>query len=78
MVRQIEFGLFDMLLHAEFDPVARSPWPSPQALLDAVRKEVSVVPRPAYDRLMQGFDHIFAGGYAAGYLQLQVGRSPVG
>ncbi len=67
MVRQLEFGLFDMLLHAEFDPVARSPWPSPQALLDAVRKEISVVPRPAYDRLMQGFDHIFAGGYAAGF-----------
>ena len=66
-VRQIEFGLFDILLHAEFDPVARSPWPSPQALLDAVRREVAVVPRAGYDRLIQAFDHIFAGGYAAGY-----------
>jgi oligopeptidase A len=67
MVRQLEFGLFDMLLHADFDPVARTPWPSPQALLDAVRSEISVVPRPAYDRLMQSFSHIFAGGYAAGF-----------
>ena len=64
---QIEHGLFDMLLHADFDPVARTPWPSPQALLDAVRREVAVVPRAAYDRFIDGFDHIFAGGYAAGY-----------
>jgi oligopeptidase A len=66
-VRQLEAGLFDMLLHADFDPVARSPWPSPQGLLDAVRREVAVVPRAAYDRGLQSFDHIFAGGYAAGY-----------
>ena len=67
MVRQLEFGLFDILLHADFDPVARARWPSPQALLDAVRREVAVVPRAPYDRFIQAFDHIFAGGYAAGY-----------
>ena len=67
MLRQIEFGLFDMLLHAEFDPVAGTPWGSPQAVLDAVRREVAVVPRAPYDRFIQAFDHIFAGGYAAGY-----------
>jgi oligopeptidase A len=66
-VRQIEFGLFDILLHADFDPVGRTPWPSPQALLDAVRREVAVVPRAGYDRFIQAFDHVFAGGYAAGY-----------
>ncbi len=66
-VRQLEAGLFDMLLHAEFDPVARTPWPSPQALLEAVHREVGVVPRAAYDRLLLSFSHIFAGGYAAGY-----------
>ena len=66
-VRQLEAGLFDMLLHAEFDPVARTPWASPQALLEAVRREVAVVPRAAYDRLLLSFSHIFAGGYAAGY-----------
>jgi len=66
-VRQLEFGLFDMLLHAQYDPAKRNPWPSPQALLDAVRQEIAVVPRPAYDRFIQAFGHIFAGGYAAGY-----------
>ena len=66
-LRQVEFGLFDILLHADFDPTGRSPWPSPQALLDVVRREVAVVPRAGYDRFIQAFDHIFAGGYAAGY-----------
>ena len=67
MIRQIEAGLFDMLLHAEYDPVAHSPWPSAQAVLDAAGDEVAVVPRAPYDRMMQGFTHIFSGGYAAGY-----------
>ena len=36
-------------------------------MLDAVRREVAVVPRPPYDRFMHAFGHVFAGGYAAGY-----------
>jgi len=67
LMRQVEFALFDMLLYADYDPVAHSPWSTPQALLDAVREEVSVVPRPAYDRFIHSFSHIFDGGYAAGY-----------
>jgi len=66
-VRQLEFALFDMRLHAEYDPVARTPWSSPQALLEEVRREIAVVPRPAYDRSIESFGHIFDGGYAAGY-----------
>jgi oligopeptidase A len=66
-VRQLEFGLFDMLMHAQYDPVAHRPWPRPQALLDEVRREVAVAPRASYDRSMQAFGHVFAGGYAAGY-----------
>ncbi len=66
-VRQLELALFDMLLHAAWDPRGGSEWPSPQALVDAVRSEVAVVPRAAYDRSMHSFGHIFAGGYAAGY-----------
>ncbi|HET9047203.1 MAG TPA: M3 family metallopeptidase [Casimicrobiaceae bacterium] len=67
LLRQIELALFDMLLYADYNPVAHTPWATPQALLDAVRKEVAVVPRPAYDRFMHSFSHIFDGGYAAGY-----------
>lgn len=62
-VRQVEFALFDMLLHTSFNPEADDV----EALLDAVRKEVAVVFPPAYNRFPQSFSHIFAGGYAAGY-----------
>ncbi len=62
-VRQIEFALFDMLLHTDFDPKRDSV----QELLNAVRKEVAVVLPPKYARFANSFSHIFAGGYAAGY-----------
>jgi oligopeptidase A len=64
MVRQIEFALFDMQLHHHFDRSRTTP----QELVDAVRREVAVVPRPADDRsLTHSFSHVFSGGYAAGY-----------
>ncbi|HEX6136851.1 MAG TPA: M3 family metallopeptidase [Casimicrobiaceae bacterium] len=66
MVRQLEFALFDMLVHSEYAP-GGGRYDSPQAVLDAVRREVAVVLRPAYDRFMHAFGHVFAGGYAAGY-----------
>jgi oligopeptidase A len=66
-VRQLELALFDMLLHAAWDPHGGGEWPTPQALVEAVRREIAVVPRPPYDRAVQSFGHIFAGGYAAGY-----------
>jgi len=61
-LRQIEFSLFDMLLHTEHDP-AQDIMP----LLDAVRREVAVLQPPAFSRTPHTFSHIFAGGYAAGY-----------
>jgi oligopeptidase A len=64
MMRQIEFGLFDMRLHAEYDPGATS---EVLATLDEVREEVSLIRHPTYNRLPHAFSHIFAGGYAAGY-----------
>jgi oligopeptidase A len=67
MVRQLELALFDMLLHHAYDPDGGGEWTTPQAVLDAVRREVAVIPRPAYDRFMHSFGHVFAGGYAAGY-----------
>ena len=62
-VRQLEFALFDMHLHYDFEP-ARGDM---MALLERVRKQVAVVFPPAYNRFPQQFSHIFAGGYAAGY-----------
>lgn len=63
MVRQLEFGLFDMLLHTEFNPAKNTI----QGLLLQVRKEVAVTHQPDYNRFPNSFSHIFAGGYAAGY-----------
>lgn len=62
-VRQLEFALFDMQLHSEFDPTQDSV----QALLERVRDEVAVNRPPAWNRFPNQFSHIFAGGYAAGY-----------
>ena len=61
-LRQIEFALFDMLLHTEHDP-ANDVMP----LLAKVRNEVAVLQPPAFSRTPHTFSHIFAGGYAAGY-----------
>ena len=64
MVRQLEFSQFDLRLHAEHDAPSAE---AIQALLDDVRMRVSVVPQAAFNRFQNGFGHIFAGGYAAGY-----------
>jgi len=64
LMRQLEFALFDMHLHYDFDPDGSS---TPLALAAAIRREVSVVPRADYDRGPNAFSHIFASGYAAGY-----------
>lgn len=61
-LRQIEFSLFDMLLHTEHDPKQDF-----MPLLSLVRAEVAVLQAPAFSRTAHTFSHIFAGGYAAGY-----------
>ena len=61
-LRQVEFSLFDMLLHTSHNPAS-----DVMDLLNEVRKEVAVVQSPAYSRTAHTFSHIFAGGYAAGY-----------
>ena len=63
-VRQIEFALFDLHLHFDFDPDAGK---AALELLQAVRERVAVLIPPAYNRFPNNFSHIFAGGYAAGY-----------
>ncbi|ART59109.1 oligopeptidase A [Acidovorax carolinensis] len=61
-LRQIEFALFDMLLHTDHDPAEDF-----MPLLAEVRSEVAVLPPPSFSRTAHTFSHIFAGGYAAGY-----------
>lgn len=64
MVRQLEFALFDMKLHGEYDPDNLKPV---QQVIDEVRQQVAVSIPPAYNKFQNSFSHIFAGGYAAGY-----------
>jgi oligopeptidase A len=63
-VRQLEFALFDFRLHAEFSPQQGSRL---MQTLAEVRDEVAVVRPPAFNRFPHSFQHIFSGGYAAGY-----------
>ena len=64
MVRQIEFAMFDMRLHSDFDPFGKQ---TVQELLQEVRDKVAVMTPPPFVRFQNGFTHIFGGGYAAGY-----------
>ena len=64
MLRQVEFSLFDMRLHHDYDPNGKQ---SVADLLADVRHKVAVIIPPAFNRFQHSFSHIFAGGYAAGY-----------
>jgi len=64
MVRQLEFALFDFLIHREYDPALGG---RIYETLDRVRAEVAVIQPPSWNRFAHAFSHIFAGGYAAGY-----------
>lgn len=64
MVRQLEFSLFDLRIHRDYNPERGD---TIAATLDAVREQVAVRKPPAYNRFQHSFGHIFAGGYAAGY-----------
>jgi len=64
LARQLEFGLFDLRLHREYDPAQGG---RVLEILNAVRRQVAVITPPAYNRFPNAFTHIFSGGYAAGY-----------
>jgi len=64
MTRQLEFALFDMKMHGEYNPNQPE---SIQTVLDQVREKLAVYSTPEFNRFQHGFGHIFAGGYAAGY-----------
>lgn len=63
-LRQIEFALFDLLIHAQTPALD---YDGILATLNAVRDDIAIMQTPDYNRFANGFSHIFAGGYAAGY-----------
>ncbi|HRH05573.1 MAG TPA: M3 family metallopeptidase [Burkholderiaceae bacterium] len=63
-LRQIEFSLFDMLLHTQTKALSND---EVLSLLRQVRQEIALIQAPDYSRTSHTFSHIFAGGYAAGY-----------
>jgi oligopeptidase A len=63
-VRQLEFSLFDMHLHHDFDPAGAR---TALQLLEEIRTKVAVAIPPEYNRFPNNFSHIFSGGYSAGY-----------
>jgi len=62
MLRQLEFGIFDMLVHTGSYTKEQV-----QEILDEVREQIAVIKPPRYNKFQNSFAHIFAGGYAAGY-----------
>ena len=63
-LRQLEFSLFDFLIHTDYDPSGAV---TPLEVLAAVRREIAVIFPPDFNRFPNAFTHIFASGYAAGY-----------
>lgn len=64
MLRQVEFALVDMHLHDDYDPDGSL---SARDVLDGIRKQFAVNIPPSFNRFLNAFSHIFAGGYSAGY-----------
>lgn len=62
MLRQLEFSIFDFKLHTKLYQGQEV-----QNLLNEIRKDTALIKTPSYNKFQNGFAHIFAGGYAAGY-----------
>ncbi len=62
IIRQLEFALFDFKMHHGYQKGMQI-----QAVLNDVREKYGVIPAPSYNRFQHSFNHIFSGGYAAGY-----------
>ena len=63
MLRQLQFGMTDLALHAGDPGDARSPFEIERAIV----ARTSLLPPLPESRFLCSFSHIFAGGYAAGY-----------
>ena len=71
MIRQIEFALFDILIHKDLDGCEllddNHVYKKVLEILEIVRREISVIKQPSFVLFPNSFSHIFDGGYAAGY-----------
>jgi oligopeptidase A len=65
MLRQVELSLFDFEMHANYQADGSDTYVA--EALQKVRDEISISQPPSFNRFQNGFGHIFAGGYAAGY-----------
>lgn len=63
-LRQVEFALFDLLIH-QCNPAPNSQ--TIEHILHQTREQIALIAAPAFNRFAHSFSHIFAGGYAAGY-----------
>jgi oligopeptidase A len=64
IIRQMEYALADMELHMTAEPMDEA---AIRRSFGSSMERVAVLPVPAWDRWENGFLHIFAGGYSAGY-----------
>jgi oligopeptidase A len=64
IIRQMEYALSDIELHMTAEPMDEA---AIRRSFASSMERVAVLPVPAWDRFENGFLHIFAGGYAAGY-----------
>lgn len=63
-LRQVELALFDLTIHASTPALD---YQGILSTLKSVRDDIAITDTPDYNRFANGFSHIFAGGYAAGY-----------
>ena len=64
MLRQLQFGMTDIELHKGFDPDGEETVFDVQSRVSELTSPMPMLPE---NRFLCGFQHIFAGGYAAGY-----------
>ena len=62
-LRQVEFALFDIKLHSEYNPKNKNF----MKILEDVRAKVSIIDAPRWNKFPHSFSHIFSGGYSAAY-----------
>ena len=64
MLRQLEFALYDLSIHTNYEADKDG---DTLNILASIKSQISLIESPDYNRFPMSFSHIFAGGYAAGY-----------